>query len=910
VAYVPGGSYNPGNTFTVQLSNAAGSFTSPVPVDIGSVTSTGSGSVSCLIPVTTPAGTGYRLRVVSSNPVRTGFTYGPALTVIAGTMWYADVDGDGFGNPAATLLACSQPNGYVANNTDNCPTDPLKTAPGICDCGVADTDSDSDGTANCTDGCPNDPNKITAGQCGCGVADVLATYYTDADSDGFGDPASPVAGFTCTTPNGTVANNTDNCPTDALKTAPGICGCGIADADSDGDGTANCNDGCPNDPNKITVGICGCGIADTDSDSDGTANCNDGCPTDPLKTVPGICGCGVADTDSDNDGTANCNDGCPTDPAKTTPGGCGCGNVDIPTTWYIDADGDGFGNPGASIPGFTCAQPPGHVANNTDCNDAQSAAYTGAVEICDGIDNDCDGAVDTGIALHFDGQDDHVAVGSWFQEQVFTIEMWLKPGTTQNQYANIVDNNHSNNIRWVCQQDGSITNQYYWAVASGGSPFVTFTLQPGNWQHLALVKGSSFVSVYVNGNLWGTAPSSGPISGMGAGDFVRVGQWGFGTRAWNGLMDDVRFWNTARTGSEIQAGMQQSLSGPLPGLLASYRMNDGVPNSNNTAVTACADASGNGHAAPLVGFARTGLTSNFISDFADSDADGFVDCADNCPTIPGQIGSTCDDGNTTTSNDVLTAECVCAGTAANLVRVAARVFLEGPYVSSLAQMGDALRTMGLVPTTEPYSGLGYAHLGGGGETTTPGVLAAGGTDAIVDWVLLELRSSADPANVLATRSALVQRDGDVVDVDGTSPVSFNMPPGSYHLAALHRNHLACLTANAISLSASPQSVDLTNSNTPTFGTEARKSTSGKMVLWAGDVTFDGQLIYTGQDNDRDPILSAIGGTVPTATISGYRSEDVNLDGTVIYTGQDNDRDPILQNIGGTVPTAIREAQLP
>ncbi len=42
--------------------------------------------------------------------------------------------------------------------------------------------------------------------------------------------------------------------------------------------------------------MCGCGVPDTDTDGDGTPNCIDGCPNDPLKIAPGVCGCGVSDT--------------------------------------------------------------------------------------------------------------------------------------------------------------------------------------------------------------------------------------------------------------------------------------------------------------------------------------------------------------------------------------------------------------------------------------------------------------------------------------------------------------------------------------------------------------------------------------------------------------------------------------
>ena len=71
-----------------------------------------------------------------------------------------------------------------------------------------------------------------------------------------------------------------------------------------------------------------------------------------------------------------------------------------------------------------------------------------------------------------------------------------------------------------------------------------------------------------------------------------------------------------------------------------------------------------------------------------------------------------------------------------------------------------------------------------------------------------------------------------------------------------------------------------------------------------------ELLYTGQGNDRDPILTLIGGVVPTNTTAGYYLEDVNMDGVARYTGTNNDRDIILENIGGTVPTNSRAEQLP
>jgi Tol biopolymer transport system component len=82
----------------------------------------------------------------------------------------------------------------------------------------------------------------------------------------------------------------DNCPNDPNKTQPGICGCGVADTDTDEDGTADCNDECENDPNKVEPGICGCGISDDDSDGDGVVFCFDLCPNEDATGF---------DTDSD-----------------------------------------------------------------------------------------------------------------------------------------------------------------------------------------------------------------------------------------------------------------------------------------------------------------------------------------------------------------------------------------------------------------------------------------------------------------------------------------------------------------------------------------------------------------------------------------------------------------------------------
>jgi hypothetical protein len=119
-----------------------------------------------------------------------------------------------------------------------------------CNDNAAIDDSDGDGSPNCVDQCPSDPLKSLPGSCGCGI--------TDTDSDGDGTP-----------------NCIDQCSNDPLKVLPGACGCGVANTDSDSDGTPNCLDQCPSDAGKTSPGVCGCGTADTDSNGNGVPDCND-----------------------------------------------------------------------------------------------------------------------------------------------------------------------------------------------------------------------------------------------------------------------------------------------------------------------------------------------------------------------------------------------------------------------------------------------------------------------------------------------------------------------------------------------------------------------------------------------------------------------------------------------------------
>ncbi len=244
--------------------------------------------------------------------------------------------------------------------------------------------------------------------------------------------------------------------------------------------------------------------------------------------------------------------------------------------------------------------------------------------------------------------------------------------------------------------------------------------------------------------------------------------------------------------------------------------------------------------------------------------------------------------------------------------VAVQAYLQGPYVSAVQLMHDSLRVQGLIPLTEPYTNItNFTHVGGGGETTTADVLTVTGNNAIVDWVFLELRDTTNPALVLATRSALLQRDGDVVDVDGVSPVNFPIAGDVfYYVTVRHRNHLGAQIGDpAFHPACNAFETDFRNllpANSYQFNglNNAQRLISGKYALWAGNGRVDFQLKYNGSNNDRSAILSVVGLATPNAVMPGYNLADYNLDGVVKYNGSANDRNVLLGNVGIATPSAI------
>jgi PKD repeat protein len=240
-----------------------------------------------------------------------------------------------------------------------------------------------------------------------------------------------------------------------------------------------------------------------------------------------------------------------------------------------------------------------------------------------------------------------------------------------------------------------------------------------------------------------------------------------------------------------------------------------------------------------------------------------------------------------------------------------RMLLQGPWMEAEGLMRDDLRATGVLPMSEPYSALGYTVIMGAWAQLDPALLDVIGQNAVVDWLLIELRAAQDQSQVVSSTVALLQRDGDVMAANGFPRLLFDVPEGNYHLAVRHRNHLGAMTDQPVSISPGGALVDLSQISTATWGMEARKELpGGRAALWCGNVVPDGVLKYTGAFNDREPILDLVGGLVPTQILPGYHLADVDLNGLVRYTGWNNDRDPILRNIGGSQPTAVRMQQLP
>jgi hypothetical protein len=219
--------------------------------------------------------------------------------------------------------------------------------------------------------------------------------------------------------------------------------------------------------------------------------------------------------------------------------------------------------------------------------------------------------------------------------------------------------------------------------------------------------------------------------------------------------------------------------------------------------------------------------------------------------------------------------------------VDAKVILQGASINTNPGeenlMRDDLRGQEYLPTLSPYPDA---------LACDPSVFNIAGVDAIVDWIWVELRDANDNTSTVASRSALLQRDGDVVDIDGVSSLGFDVPEAAYFIVVNHRNHFGVMTSVPINLNTTLTTVDFTDTSTETFGTNARATLSdGSRALWAGDVNGDGLVNFSGDVNSVlvDIILFPTNTTFSSSFsgANGYLQADVKLDGNVGFSDEIN-----------------------
>jgi hypothetical protein len=275
--------------------------------------------------------------------------------------WYLDLDQDGFGDAGSQDIDCDQPAGFVADGSDCDDTDADQHPAADEFCNGEDDDCDGQ-----VDDAPVDPG----------------TWYIDADQDGFGDPSS--SDEACDPPPG-YADNSDDCDDGDPAQYPG--------ADEYCNGADDDCDGAVDESGAVDALTW---YLDADGDTFGSALVLEAACDQPPGFVTNGDDCDDGDAAQHPGADEYCNgedDDCQGDVDEDDA-------VDV-SAWYLDADGDQWGDPGNIE--TDCDQPPGHTPTSGDCDDTDPTVNPAAQEVCNGIDDDCDALTDELADVDGDG---------------------------------------------------------------------------------------------------------------------------------------------------------------------------------------------------------------------------------------------------------------------------------------------------------------------------------------------------------------------------------------------------------------------------------------------------------------------------------------------------------------------------